>query len=187
MVQNISKSDLVQLLASTNAESVTIIQRGECKMNKTNNPFYHKEGRSWVPDFNVEKESKTVYDFGGSYEERVNEALVADGSAGTFKGGSLSWGEFVKGAEGRVIEYNGNYYVRCYINNDNTPEVRYFVDGKDATDAQVKDIKAFTPEKGGSAKQANEGLAENKQVIPNNIPFDKIISIEVDGVEYTIS
>ena len=97
------------------------------------------------------------------------------------------WGEFVKGAEGRVIEYNGKYYVRCYINNNNTSEVRYFVDGKDATDAQIKEIKAFTPDKGGSAKQANEGLAEGKQIIPNNVDFDKIITIEIDGVEYTIS
>ena len=186
-MKTISKIDLVQLLSATNANSVTIVQRGECKMNKTNNPFYHKEGRSWVPDFNVEKESKTTYDFGGSYEERVNEALVADGSAGTFKGGSLAWGEFVKGAEGRVIEYNGKFYVRCYINRGNAAEVHYFVDGKAATEEQIKDIKEFTPDKGGSAKQANEGLAEEKQVIPNNVDFDKIISIEVDGVEYTLS
>ena len=58
---------------------------------------------------------------------------------------------------------------------------------KDATEQQVKDIKAFTPDKGGSAKQANEGLAEGKQVIPNNVSFDKIITIEVDGIEYTIA
>ena len=61
------------------------------------------------------------------------------------------------------------------------------MDGKDATDAQIKEIKAFTPDKGGSAKQANEGLAEGKQIIPNNVDFDKIITIEIDGVEYTIS
>lgn len=186
MVQ-ISKSDLVQLLAQTNASEITVVSRGEAKMKKTNNPFFHKEGRSWVPDYNVEKESKTTYDFGGSYEERVNEALVADGSTGTFKGGSLAWGEFVKGAEGRVIEYNGKYYVRCYIKHDLIPDVRYFVNGKEATAEQISDIKAFTADKSGSAKQTNEGLAEDKQVIPNNIDFDKIITIEVDGVEYTIS
>ena len=188
MTKVITKSDLVQLLASTNAVSVTIVSRSECKMNKTNNPFYHKEGRSWVADNLVEKECKTTYDFGSvSYEDRVNEALVADGSTGTFKGGSLAWGEFVKGAEGRVIEYNVKYYVRCYINKKNKPEVSYFVDGHAATDAQVKSIKEFTPDKGGSAKQANEGLAEENQIIPNNVGFDKIITIEVDGVEYKIA
>ena len=188
MAQNITKSELVKLLANTNAVEITIVQRGECKMNKTNNPFFYNEGRSWDADYNVEKESKTTYEFGGaSYEERVNEALVSDGSAGTFKGGALTWGEFVKGAEGRVIEYNGKYYVRCYINSANKSEVRYFVDGKDATEQQIKDIKDFTPNKVGSAKQANEGLSEDKQVIPNNVDFDKIITIEVDGVEYTIA
>jgi hypothetical protein len=188
MAKNITKSDLVQLLASTNAEEITVKQFGECKMKKTDNPFFHKEGRSWVPDHKVEKESLTTYDFGGaSYEERVNEALVADGSTGTFKGGSLSWGEFVKGAEGRVIEYNGEYYVRCYVKNDLKPQVRYFVDDADATADQIKIIKEFTADKTGSAKQANEGLAEDKQVIPNNIPFSKIVTIEVDGTEYAIA
>ena len=45
MTKVITKSDLVQLLASTNAVEITIVQRGECKMKKTNNPFFHKEGR----------------------------------------------------------------------------------------------------------------------------------------------
>ena len=44
MAQNITKSDLVKLLANTNAVEITIVQRGECKMNKTNNPFFHREG-----------------------------------------------------------------------------------------------------------------------------------------------
>lgn len=187
MVTKINKSDLIQLLSSTSAESITILQRSECKMNKTNNPFYHKEGRAWVPDCLVEKESKTTYDFGGSYEERVNEALVSDGSAGTFKAAGLTWGEFVQGSNNRVIEYNGKFYVRCYINRDNTSEVSYFVDGVPATDQQVADIKAFTPEKKESAKQANEGLTAEKQIIPNNVSFDNILVIEIDGTEYEIS
>lgn len=187
MAQIITKQNLVQLLATTSATSLTIVQRGECKMNKVNNPFYHKEGRSWVADYNVEKESKTVYDFGKSYEVLVNEALVADGSAGTFKSGSLAWGEYVKGAEGKVIEYNGKYYVRCYINKNNKSDVSYFVDGKAATDKQIESINEFTPKKSCSAKQTNEGLAEDKQVIPNNVDFDKIVTIEVDGTEYEIA
>ena len=34
MAKNITKSDLVQLLASTNAEEITVKQFGECKMKK---------------------------------------------------------------------------------------------------------------------------------------------------------
>ena len=185
MAQKITKNDLVQILAGTNASEIIIVSRGEAKMNKTNNPFYHKEGRSWVPDYVVEKESKTTYDFGGSYEERVNEALVADGSAGTFKTSELTWGEWA--VQGRIIKNGDKLYVRVYVNRDNKPEVRYFVDGKEATPQQKEMIRDFTPEKGGSAKQANEGLSEEKQVIPNNIDFDKIITIEVDGTEYEIA
>lgn len=184
-MKSISKSDLVKLLGATSVNEVIIIQRGECKMNKTNNPFYHKEGRSWVADYDVEKESRSVYDFGGSYEDRVNEALVADGSNGTFKAGALAWGEWE--VQGRVIRNGEKLYVRVYVKNDSKPDVSYFVNGKAATKEQIAIIRDFTPEKKASSKQLEEGLAEEKQIIPNNVDFDKIVSIEIDGIEYTIS
>ena len=187
MTTKVSKEELIVLLCMTNASEVTILSRSEAKMNKTNNPFYHKEGRAWVADHVVEKESKVVYDFGGSYEERVNEALSEHGKDSSFNSGGLSWGSFVNGGEGRVIEYNGTYYVRCYLNKNNKSEVRYFVDGVEATSEQERQIKDFTPTRGGSSKQANEGLSEGEQIIPNNISFDKILTIEIDGTEYEIA
>ena len=183
-MEKVSRERLVELLTSTNASSVTIVSVADAKMNKTNNPFYHKEGRAWVADKVVTKRSETTYNFGGSYEARVNEALVADGSTATFKSGALAWGEWL--VEGKVIQYNGEFYVRVYVNRDNTSNVTYFVDGKEATESEVKTIKEFTPEKGASAKQTNEGLAEEHQIIPNNIAFSKIESITIEGVAYTL-
>ena len=185
MKKQISKKDLQSMLEAIESETtITIVMKNEAKLNKTNNPFYEKQGRSWVAKDIVEKISTTEYAFGGSYEERVNEALVADGSEGTFKSASLPWGKWI--VEGKTIENNGKVYARCYIVEGQTSvlDVDYTVNGKPATDEQIETIKKFSPERKPSAKQEAEGLERGKQVIPNNIDLDKIVTITIDGIEY---
>lgn len=186
MANQITKSELSQILANTDATEIIVSTRGEVKMNKTNNPFYEKQGRSWVAKDLVEKCQTSEYSFGGNYEERVNEALVADGSAGTFEAAALTWGEWE--IEGKVITHNGKLYVRCYIVEGSGQNVAttYFVNGEVATEEQVKTIKEFTPTHKPSAKQSNEGLEQGKQIIPNNIDFDKIVCISIGGEVYEI-
>lgn len=184
-MKTISKNDLVKLLESTTTEELTIISRSEAKMNKTNNPFYHKEGRSWVADHLVEKEAESTYDFGGSYEKRVNEALVADGSTATFESEGLKWGSWL--VKGKVIEHNGKLYVRCYVKNGVATRYSYLVDGRPATDSELENIKEYSPEHKESAKQSEAGLLVGKQIIPNNVDFDNIVSISFDGEDYEIS
>lgn len=186
MVQNISVVGLVNLLSKTTENVIGITYVTKCKMTKNGNPFYTKSGRSFVPNCKVEKSVTGVYSFGGSYEERVNEALVADGSTGTFNSGALAWGQYVKGAEGRVIEYNGNFYVRCYMDDPSKIDTTYTIDGRLATATEIDTIKEFTPKPSGSPKQLAEGLAEDKQVKPLNIEFGKIEKITIGSTEYTI-
>lgn len=186
MAKQVSKQELSQILASTDETEITVTTRGEAKLNKTDNPFYEKQGRVWVAKDLVEKIATSQYAFGGSYEERVNEALVADGSNGTFKAAALPLGEWE--AEGKVIRHNGKLYARCYIveGSGQRVEVRYEVNGQPATDEQVKTINEFTPSRKPSAKQEAEGLEQGKQVIPNNIDFDKIVEITVGDETYTV-
>lgn len=186
MVQNISVVGLVGILSKTTENVIKIEYVTECKMTKNGNPFFVKEGRSFVPTCAVEKKVTGVYSFGGSYEERVNEALVADGSTGTFNSGALAWGQYVKGAEGRVIEHNGKFYVRCYMDNPSNINTRYTIDGHLATDTEIDTIKEFTPKSSGSAKQLAEGLTEDKQIKPLNIEFGKIEKITIGSTEYAI-
>ena len=180
----ITKDELVAILDKSNASEISVVTYGEAKMNKKGNPFFRKEGRSFVPVNEVTKRSSITYDFGGDYENRVNEALVADGSNGTFKAGGLTWGEWE--VFGKVIKNGEKLYIRCYVNRDKQNVVTYYVDGVEATDEQKSTIKEFTPEKTESAKQTNEGLSADKQVIPNVVDFDKLESIEIDGVVYTL-
>ena len=187
MATQITKVQLQAMLENIQGEiTVTVTVKGEAKMNKTNNPFYEKQGRAWVAKDNVEKIQKSVYAFGGSYEERVNEALVSDGSAGDFKAASLPWGEWI--VEGKTISHNGKVYIRCYIVEGQTEilSVDYLVNGKEATAEQVQAIKDFTPEKKPSAKQEAAGLESGKQVIPNNIDLDKVVCVEIGGTIYEI-
>lgn len=187
MKTQISKAELQNILESINGETtITLVTKGEAKLNKTDNPFYEKQGRTWVAKDIVEKISTSEYAFGGSYEERVNEALVADGSVGDFKTASLPWGEWI--VEGKTISHNGKVYARCYIveGTSNVVSVEYTVNGKPATEKQIEAIKQFTPEKKQSAKQEAAGLERGKQVIPNNIDLDKVVSAVIDGVDYEI-
>jgi hypothetical protein len=103
--------------------------------------------------------------------------------------GSLPWGKWW--IDNKIIEHKGQFYLRCYLDreSDEKPEVRYFVDGKPATDEQLKDIDAFeikTQDAIGSGRQANEGLSAEKQVIPQNVKFENIVYIIVDDVEYEL-
>lgn len=180
----ITKEELSAILTKSTANEISVVTYGEAKMNKKGNPFFAKEGRSFVAVNEVTKRTKVTYDFGGDYETRVNEALVADGSNGTFNASGLPWGEWAE--YGKIIRNGEKLYIRVYINRDNKAETTFYVDGKQATDEQVNTIKEFTPEKKEKAKQANEGLVAEKQVIPNVVDFDKIESIEIDGVEYEL-
>jgi hypothetical protein len=187
MDAQITKIQLQAMLEKINGETeIMVTVKGDAKMNKTNNPFYEKQGRAWVEKDKVEKIQTSVYAFGGSYEEMVNEALIADGSAGDFKAASLPWGEWI--VEGKTISHNGKVYIRCYIVEGQTEilSVDYLVNGKEATPEQVQAIKDFTPEKKPSAKQENAGLAQGKQVIPNNIDLDKVVCVEIGGTIYEI-
>ena len=186
-MKTINFAELINLVANTNATNIVMFVQSEVKMNKTNNPFYHKEGRAWVADEVVEKLVQQRYMFGIDYQTRVNSALVVEGEAPTFKADKLPWGEWE--IANKVIRHNGKYYLRTYVDrvHPDTISSVFFVDGNFATPDEIATIKEFTPTKSGSARQANEGLAEDKQVIPNNVDFDKIISIEIEGVTYNVA
>ena len=187
MATKITENDLIQLLDKTSAETITIVSRSECKMNKTNNPFYKKEGRKWVPVNKVEKQNVITYLYGGgTYEERVNENLKADGSTNVFESKGLTWGEWF--ILNKIIKYGANFYVRCYLDINNKGTKEYFVDGKPATKEQLALIKEWEiKDKDYSERQLTEGLSADKQVYPQSVKFDNIVTIEVDGVEYELA
>lgn len=182
----VTKEQFVELMKTTTANEIKISKLAEANLNKKDNPFYQKEGRSFVPVKKVEKRSIGTYSYGYDYQSKVNEALVAEGKEAEFKAESLPWGEWE--TPNKIIAHNGKKYIRCYQQDDATTEVEYIVDGQPATDEDIKTIKQFEQHKsGGSNKQSEAGLEQPKQVKPQNVCVDNIEWAEVDGVKYEIA
>jgi hypothetical protein len=180
----ISRQDLVNILATTDVESVEVQSLSVAKMNKRNNP---------LKDERVTKRTTIVYGFGKSYEDRVNEALVESEKEATFKSGSLKWGSWVEGAEGKVIQHTKDgedkLYVRCYlIDESNNATTEYYVNGKVATESELATIKEFLPSRTKDCStQKDVGLESTKQVVVNAVDFSNIVWIKIGNETYELN
>lgn len=186
-METINKEQLANILANIEPCSLTITMQGEVNMNKKDNPFFERQGRSFVPVNKVTSITSATYDFGYNYADKVNESLskspeTADKS---FESNKLPWGEWF--VVDRLIKHNEKMYVRVYPDKTSTTYTEYFVDGVPATTEQINTIKNNKVNSGGSAKQTSIGIATENLVIPNNICFDKISEIIINGISYKIS
>jgi len=167
--------EIINAALSTNAEKVFLYTETKVEMNKKGNPLYES---------NVTKKVKGEYFFNRSYRDMVNEALQSDGCNTTFQSQSLPWGEWYENGENRVIKHvnkagETNYYLRYYIDNDETGEMEFFVDGKPATKDELETINKFAKVKsGGSKAQSEAGVAKEKEVRPLIVNINNIIEYE---------
>ena len=181
----VNSEELIEILKATSAEEITLTTSTEVKMNK--------RGNSLVENCNkVTKTTSATYQFGGSYEERINETI--DSSIG-YKTKPLPWGSWVEGAEGKVITHTKtvkegnettNFYLR-YYNATSEVSSTTFVDGEVATDEQMKIIEQFTPKKKESKVVTESGAEVKNKVKTNVVNFANIITIEIDGEVYKVA
>lgn len=147
----------------------------EVRMNKTGNPYY---GR-------VTKRVEGTFCFNGSYENMVNNKIDRKGVEGEdFKSAPLVWGQWMAGAENRIITHKGETYVRLYP-HPNGCKTTYFLDGREVWDAELEYIKQFFPTRKPSAKQENAGLSKDEQVIPLAIKVSNIKKLSIKGQEFS--
>ena len=181
----VNSEELIEILKATSAEEITLTTSTEVKMNK--------RGNSLVENCNkVIKTTSATYQFGGSYEERINESI--DTSIG-YKAKPLPWGSWVNGAEGKVVTHTKtdkednettNFYLR-YYNATSEVSSTTFVDGEVATDEQMKIIEQFTPKKKESKVVTESGAEFENKVKSNVVNFANIITIEIDGEVYKVA
>ena len=180
----INSAELIEILKATSAEEITLTTSTEVKMNKRGNSLVENGNK-------VTKTTSATYQFGGSYEERINESI--DSSIG-YKAKPLPWGSWVNGAEGKVITHTKtdkegnettNYYLR-YYNPTSEVSTTTFVDGKFATDEQMKIIEQFTPKKKESKVVTESGAEVENKVKTNVVNFANIVTIEIDGEVYKV-
>ena len=181
----INSAELIEILKATSAEEITLTTSTEVKMNKRGNSLVENGNK-------VTKTTCASYQFGGSYEERINESI--DSSIG-YKAKPLPWGSWVNGAEGKVITHTktdkeGNETTNLYLRYYNaTSEVSSttFVDGEVATDEQMKIIEQFTPKKKEAKVVTESGAEVENKVKANGVNFANIVTIEIDGEVYKVA
>lgn len=134
---------------------------------------------------NVEKIFDGIVQLNYTYENAVNNRLGKIGLKADFDALSLPWGSWE--IPNKIITNKGKRYMRYYLvkGGDDTkkPKVRYIINGRDATDAEVAVVKPYV-NKSYSSRQAAKGLTE-KQVSPRAVEFCNVIELSVCGKKYT--
>lgn len=175
--EKVSKEEFVEILKNTQPTEIHLVSFTDPKIKKTGNPFKNKK---------VIKRTEGDFLFGGSFKEKVEEKLDQKGLIDeNYEVGSLPWGKWVEGAENKVIEHKGEYYMRYYP-SDNASSVEYFIDDAKATDEEFETIKQFLPTKKVSQKQLDAGLEAKETVKPLVVNFSNIVSIRFNDTEYII-
>ena len=184
-MKTINSAELIEILKATSAEEITLTTSTEVKMNKRGNSLVENGNK-------VTKTTSATYQFGGSYEERINESI--DTSIG-YKAKPLPWGSWVEGAEGKVIAHTKtdkegnettNFYLR-YYNATSEVSTTTFVDGEFATAEQMKIIEQFTPKKKETKLVTESGAEVENKVKTNVVNFANIVTIEIDGEVYKVA
>lgn len=161
---------------------MNVMSLTEPSMNKRNNPFY---GR-------VKKFTSVQMQFNYDYERAVNNRLVKQGLEPTFSGEKLPWGKWVKDeARGinmtnKVIEHNGELYMRAYCVRNAKPHTFYLIDGHLATSEEIEMLKMFLKEKEESQKQSESGLIEEYQVKPKVYKFVSLVAVTINNQKIII-
>ena len=183
-MSKITKKELVEILKNTTADKIGLTTLTVVKMKKTGNPLVDEQ---------VQKRTSGEFEFGGSYQERLNESF--DSSLGTVETKKLPWGHWVEGAEGKVIHHTktdkkGNTvseadYLR-YYNNIGDIETKTLVNGEDATEEQLKTIEEFSSSKKEKVYTTDKGNEVTTKLQTNVVNFDNIVSITIDDETYEI-
>lgn len=152
-----------------NSFGVCAVLETEPRMKKTANPYV---GR-------VKK--VTTYSniaLGRDYYAAVANAADRKGLDGKMeieKPKGMTWSEYPyflvsdKDAE--------QMYLRLTLNKNTTIKTTYMVDGREATAAEVEEIKTFLYDTSYSLKQAAVGLEETEQVRPMSVKVENIVKI----------
>ena len=115
---------------------VSVVLDTEPKMNKgrgaNTNPFY---GR-------VRKVSSASYRFNSDYEKTINNRLKKEGKEPNFVADAMS-GRVWLAKNKLECHENGTIYLRLYQNKNGWRKTTYFIDGIEATQEEVAEIKKW--------------------------------------------
>ena len=165
--KKITEGRMIDLIGSTKSSTfITVRMAAEPSWaRKKNNPFLGK----------VEK----VQTFSGlvnfDYEKSVNTSLAKQGKTSDFKAQKpAAWGTRVGNT--CIIEHNGSFYVDMEVLR--SLKVKYTIDGKAATKAEVEEIKTWLP--------IRKAPTNGSTVIVRRPAFRNITHIHCLGTRYKL-
>lgn len=146
------------------------------KMNKTGNPYWVPEMKSW----RVRKRSRVNTVMGSfDYENVVNRARIREGKEANFEAQERQWGE--KLACGLVFN-KGKYYLSLICLKTIKPHTIYYLDGVEVNDENtLASIKSFIVE---SKPAVNQEL--DKDIVYRNVALDNVLQMAIDGQIYDV-
>ena len=170
-----TKMEMIDLLKSIKGATIVgLTTKTEVRMRKSGNPLASSK---------VEKLTSKTCQFGYSYENAVNNRLDKIGSDNEFKAKRLKYGKWL--IPNKVITHKGKFYARFYTMENAGCSTIFFVNGKVANPKEISVIEEFAYESGESKRQSENGLSEH-QVKPMNYEFGAILSMRVNGSEYSV-
>lgn len=148
-------------------------------MNKTGNPFYGRVQK--LTSFNVGLQ--------GGYANMVERMRERCGVSEVEQFIALpSWYAPMNGkpscAIGTHQTNTEQVYLSVYPNNSHTVEVTYFIDGVEATEFQLEQLKPFLKE--GSKGSIRQGLSEDKQIVIRRPKIESVKLFHADGMKIQV-
>ena len=139
-------------------------------MRKTNNPYV---GR-------VKKISYTTnvalgYDYGSYLEARAKKFGLDVSDYKVEKPKGKKWFEHPYLLQSEKDETK--HYLRCFYRPNTITKVIWLVDGRQATEVEIAEIKSFIPEKKVSAKQESFGFDKETEVLVRDYSFDSVVAL----------
>lgn len=129
----------------------------------------------------VEKQTKAEVVIGKDYASEVNERKAE----GTEYHSSKTWGQRLSSS---LIENKGKYYLQYFIDSEQKSEKTYFVDGRSATNDELKTIKEWEfakyTKRSVSRPQSECGITKDNEVIVRTVALENIITLQTGDNDY---
>jgi len=179
-----NNQELLEILSNVKQSSQPLTLENTIVKNATKKSRETKEPYSVVFPSPVYVTEKLFVRAFVNYEKQVNKVRENEGKEADFKSQSLPWGKYVEGAEGFIIEHNGEYYLRYYekmnANYKYSERLWHFENGNELTSEEKENFKKnFGDKKYGNKIQ---GVSIENEVNPKSTKFSGIIRLVIGGM-----
>ena len=164
----------------------SIIQVTEPKLAKGG-----RAGKPLNPYFGrVLKRTKAVIMLGNSYGSAIeNRSEKITGEKHEYDVEPMKGRHWLEGYENIIAVKNDNEdikYLRTYHNMaNNDAKVTYLIDGQEATEEEVLELKEWLPKSYSSKKQESTGLCEEEQILPRDVTLTNVKELKIGDYHFS--